>query len=95
MRVGPCRTLDGFGSSVRRRTKPVIPEWPGIAAVAVFGGVDEVRHFAGGDVVEFEVVEAGEAFVEPAHRLSEEGSGIRLDPSMGVIFHKDPIGISS
>ena len=64
----------------------------GINRAAVFGGMDEVGHLAGGHVMEIKVAAPRQRFVEFRHGRTEQGFEIRFDPSMGVILHKDPVG---
>ena len=60
----------------------------GVAGGAGFGGVEEIGHLAGGDVV---VVEAGigggafgEVAVEGVHGPTEEGGAVALNGAVGV-----------
>ena len=61
-----------------------------VTSCAVFRGVEEIGHLAGGDVV---IVEArvgggalGEVAVEGVHGLAEEHGAVAFDGAVGVEF---------
>jgi hypothetical protein len=65
----------------------VIPIESGTARETVFGGVEDVDQFPGGDVVEEDLVglaEPTQAFVEPGHRFPEQDPVVLRDAAVGV-----------
>ncbi len=68
----------------------------GVAGCAVFGGVEEVGHLTGGDVVVVETTvgggACGEVAVKGAHRLAEERGAVALNGSVGVQLYEQPVG---
>ncbi len=88
-----------FGSNARRGMNGLVDTVAvggGVAGCAVFGGVEEVGHFTGGDVV---VVEAAvgcgacsEVAVEGVHWFTQEGGAVAFDGAVGVQLYKQPVG---
>lgn len=68
----------------------------GVIGVALFGGVEDIDHFASGEVMEVElgvgIGELAEGLVELAHGLAEEHGGVFGVRAVGMEFDESPVG---
>ena len=68
----------------------------GVIGVALFGGVEDIDHFASGEVMEVDmgvgIGELTEGLVEMAHGLAEEHGGVFGVRAVGMEFDESPVG---
>ncbi len=99
----------GIGEEIRDEEEPhYLGEWSRremiamisvevrVTGVALFGGVEDIDHFASGEVMEAKmgvgISELAEGLVEMAHGLAEEHAGVLGVRAVGVEFDEGPVG---
>ena len=85
-----------LGEWRRRETIAMISVEVGVIGVALFGGVEDIDHFASGEVMEAKmgvgVSELAEGLVEMAHGLAEEHGRVLGVSAVGMEFNESPVG---
>ena len=85
-----------LGEWRRRETIAMISVEVGVIGVALFGGVEDIDHFASGEVMEVDmgvgIGELTEGLVEMAHGLAEEHGGVFGVRAVGMEFDESPVG---